>query len=621
MPESARERLADKARSLPERPGVYLFKDAASSILYIGKARVLRDRVRSYFQSPAGQSIKISRMVEEAAELEVILTDSEVEALILENNLVKKEQPRYNTLLRDDKNFPYLKMTIQDPYPRVVLVRKAQLDGSLYFGPYLPASYARRALKMVAKFFQVAICHERLDGTRPRPCLYYQLDWCLGPCAGLTSEEPYRKAVADARLFLEGRSQELVESLKLKMAAASDLREFELAAHYRDLIRTVDSFSDRQNIASVGLEHQDYFHMHREAERAALQVFSMRRGLVQARREFTFESVLEEDAAFLSSVLQLYYAEGIDVPEEIYLPLEPEEKDLLESWLASLTGRAVRLRVPRRGVKARFLDLVRRNARLAFESRFRSPHTYGVEILEALEEALGLAETPYRIECFDISHIQGAETVASMVVWEGGRPRRSDYRRFRIKTVEGVDDFASMKEVVSRRYERLLKEGKNLPDLVLVDGGRGQLSSAAEALRDLGIASVPIAALAKKEEILFVHGREDPLALDHHSPILHLVQRVRDEAHRFAITYHRKLRSRRTIASSLTSIPGVSEKTARKLLLAFGSLDGLRAAGPGQLESAVGLKVASAVSRHLKEKGKEGEKEGKKGEGSARGRT
>ncbi len=597
MSEGSRARLLETIRSLPARPGVYLFKDERGQVLYIGKARSLRERVRSYAQSRGSLSVKIARMVEEAADLDVIVTDSEVEALILENNLVKKSQPRYNTLLRDDKNFPYLKMTVRDEYPRVVLVRKAQMDGSLYFGPYLPASNAHRALKMVARFFQVAICHERLDGTRPRPCLYYQLDQCLGPCAGLADREEYARAVGDARLFLEGKSQELLSSLEGKMREASGKQAYELAAHYRDLIRTVRSFASRQNVASVGLEHQDYFHACMEGEKAALQVFSMRRGLVQSRREFTFDSADEPPDSFYSSVLQRYYADGSDLPKEVFVPVAPADRELLESWLSSLAGRRIRIVVPRRGVKARFLDLVGKNARLAYESRFRSPHTYGVEILEALQTALGLPETPYRIECFDISHIQGAQTVASLVVWEGGRAKRSDYRRFRVRSVEGVDDFASMREVVGRRYRRLLKEGKNMPDLILIDGGKGQLGAAIEALHDAGIASVPTAALAKKEELLFLPDAAEPVALDLHSPILHLVQRVRDEAHRFAVAYHRNLRKRSAIRSELTEIPGVGDRSARKLLKRFGSVAGVRRAAPEELTEVVGRRVAVAVSR------------------------
>ena len=594
MTAGARDRLAETIASLPDRPGVYLWQGRDGRALYIGKARSLPDRTRSYLQNPAALPVKIRRMMEEVEGLEVIVTDTEVEALILENNLVKKEQPRYNTLLRDDKNFPYLKMTVQDEYPRVVLVRRAQRDGSLYFGPYLPASNARRALKMVARFFKLAVCHERLDGSRPRPCLYYQLDQCAGPCAGLAEHAAYRQGVEDAKLFLEGRSQDLVGSLKERMGAASERQEYELAAHYRDLIRTIDSFSRKQSIASVGLEEQDYFQIHREGEEALLEVFSVRRGLVVSRREFSFEGAAEEAPVFLSQVLQRYYAEAAERPAEICVPFEPADRDLIEAWLAP-----AKIVVPRRGKRARFMKLVWRNARLAFESRFRSPHTYGVEVLEALQQALDLPETPYRIECFDISHTQGAQTVASMVVWEGGREKRADYRRFRIRSQAGNDDFASMKEAVSRRYARLLSEGRNLPDLILIDGGVPQLHAAVEALAAQGISSVPVAALAKKEELIHLPGRSEPVAIDRHSPILHLVQRVRDEAHRFAVAYHRALRRKRTIASSLTEIPGVGNKSATKLLRAFGSVEGVSSARPEELAKVVGSRVATSVARHF----------------------
>ncbi|MFQ5700920.1 MAG: excinuclease ABC subunit UvrC [Acidobacteriota bacterium] len=591
---ATRARLAERAASVPRSPGVYRFLDGDGDSLYIGKARRLRDRVRSYFQRGHAVSPKIARMLEETVDLDVILTDSEVEALILENNLIKKEQPRFNTLLRDDKNFPFLKMTLQDDFPRVVMVRRAKRDGSLYFGPYLPASHARRALKMVARFFQVAVCHERLDGSRPRPCLYHQIGQCAGPCAGLADRDTYRQAVKDARLFLEGRNDPLLASLREKMQRASSCREYELAAAYRDQIRTIASFAQKQKISSVGLEEQDYFQVYREGRRAVLQVFCMRRGLVQARREFTFEAVEEEETLFLSELLQLYYAGRDDVPREIYVPVEPADKDLIESWLAP-----ARIHLPRRGGKAKFLDLVLKNARLAFESRFRSQGSYGLQTLESLQETLGLRETPNRIECFDISHIQGAQTVASMVVFEGGRSRRADYRRFRIRTVQGIDDCASMREVVQRRYARVLREGWNLPGLILIDGGKGQLGAALRALEALGIRSVPAAALAKKEEVLFVAGRADPIVIARDSPVLRLVQSVRDEAHRFAITYHRSLRRKRTIKSSLTAIPGVGERSARKLLRAFGTVSSVKAASRARMQPVVGRRVAEAVARYF----------------------
>ncbi|HXI02044.1 MAG TPA: excinuclease ABC subunit UvrC, partial [Candidatus Saccharimonadales bacterium] len=577
--------LREKIRGLPAQPGCYIFRNGAGEALYVGKALSLRDRVRSYAQDPSRLGVKIARMVSEAEDVEVILTGSEVEALILENNLVKKNLPRYNTMLRDDKNFPYLKMTVQDPFPRLALVRRARQDGSLYFGPYLPASNARRSTRMVARFFGVATCHERLDGSRPRPCLYYQLDQCQGPCAGLADPDEYRQAVRDAEMFLQGRNAPLVESLESRMKEASAAEAFERAAHYRDLVRTIRASMQRQHMASVGLEDQDFFDFHREGGQAAAQLFVMRQGLVQARREFSFEDLDESDPAFMAGILERYYGGDADVPAEVYAGREPEGRAVIEEWLSRRRGSRVRIKVPRRGVKRKFMEMVRRNARLAFEARFRAAHTHGAMVLEELQEILGLPEVPYRIEAFDISHIQGSETVASMVVWEGGRAKRSDYRRFRVKAVEGVDDYASMREVVGRRYVRIVREGRNLPDLILIDGGKGQLEAARRALDDAGIRPVPMAALAKKEELIFLPGRADPVRLERSSPVLHLVQRVRDEAHRFAVTYHRSLRARRTVASTLTAIPGVGEKTARKLLRVFGSVGGVRTAESGALEA------------------------------------
>ncbi|HZE88555.1 MAG TPA: excinuclease ABC subunit UvrC, partial [Verrucomicrobiae bacterium] len=406
-------RLVEKIRSLPDHPGCYIFRGASGEALYVGKAKSLKDRVRSYTQA-AGQTAKIAQMVSEAADVEIILTRSEVEALILENNLVKKDQPRYNTDLRDDKNFPYLKVTSVDPFPRVALVRRAGSDGNRYFGPYLPASNAHRTLKMVQQYFKVATCHERLDGSRPRPCLYYQLDQCLGPCAGLAGAEEYSRAVRDVELFLEGRSPALLASLTGKMDEASEARAYEKAAHYRDLIRTIRDSMERQHIASVGLEDQDFFHFHREGAQAMVQLFVMRGGLVQSRREFSFEGIEDDDAAFMAQVLERYYGRGGDVPAEVCAGTMPAGAAVIEEWLAGLRGAAVGVKVPRRGVKSRFLDIVQRNARLAFEARFRTPHAHGAQVLDALQEVLGLPEVPYRIDAFDISHIQGAETVASM---------------------------------------------------------------------------------------------------------------------------------------------------------------------------------------------------------------
>jgi len=589
-----------KLGEVPDAPGVYLFRDASGRVIYIGKAKSLRSRVRSYFQpGGSGQFPKTDALVSEVHDLEFIVARTEVEALILENNLVKKERPRYNIRLRDDKNFPYLKLTSTERFPRVVLVRRARLDGNAYFGPYLPASAARRTIQMVARHFKVATCYEHLDGTRPRPCLLYQLNQCLGPCAGLVKDEDYARAAQDARLFLEGRTRDLVRRLKEQMAESARQEHYEAAAQHRDLIRTLERIQEKQSVSSVGLEEQDYLGFAREGEIASVQVFQMRQGQVQSRREVAFEGIVEDDAAFLAACLERYYDSSDDIPGTIVLPIEPATPDLLEAWLSERKGARVTLLVPQRGPRRRFLDTVQKNARLSFEALFRAPHTHGVEILEGLQEALGLDEPPHRIECFDISHIQGTDQVASLVVWEAGRPRRSDYRRFKIKTVAGNDDFASMAEVVGRRYARLLREGKTLPDLVLIDGGQGQLSSALAVLEGLGLGHLQVAALAKREEAIFLDGRSGPVRLPRDSPILHLVQRIRDEAHRFAVTYHRKVRSRRTLGTELLEIEGVGARRARLLLRRFGSVQGVREAASESLAEVVGARLADRIRSHL----------------------
>ena len=590
-----------KLEDLPDAPGVYLYRDREGRILYVGKAKSLKSRVRSYFQgSSTGQAPKTDALLAEIHDLEFIVTRTEVEALILENNLIKTERPRYNVRLRDDKNFPYLKLTTTERFPRLVLVRRARLDGNVYFGPYLPASAARRTIQTVARHFKVATCYlEDMDGTRPRPCLLYQLNQCLGPCAGLVEDEEYAQAVRDARLFLEGRNRDLLAILREKMAAAARAERFESAAHSRDLIRMLERAAERQSIASVGLEEQDYVAFAREGEVASVQVFQMREGQVRARRELSFEGIREEDPEFLAASLSRYYESADYVPAAIYLPLEPASREVLEEWLSERKGARVSLVVPRRGTRRQFLETVARNARLSFEAMFRAPHTHGVEILEALQETLGLDEPPHRIECFDISHIQGSDQVASLVVWEAGRPKRADYRRFRVRTVEGSDDFAAMAEVVGRRYARLLREGKSLPDLVLIDGGKGQISSAVAVLESLGLGHLQVASLAKREEEIFLDGRSGPIRLPHDSPVLHLMQRIRDEAHRFAITYHRRLRTRRTITTELLAIEGVGPRRARLLLKRFGSVQGVRQAPVEALSEAVGSRLAERIKSHL----------------------
>ena len=586
--------LREKLAALPDRPGVYLYRNAARELLYVGKAKSLRSRVRSYFQPGAAHPPRTARLVEEVADLETIVVDTEMEALILEANLIKRERPPFNVILRDDKNFPYLKLSLADVYPRVSLVRRAKLDKNAYFGPFIPASVARRSMKMIPRFFQVATCNEVFDGTR-RPCLYYHLDQCLAPCAGKTNPEEYGRAVGNAKLFLEGRHKELTASLTTSMEEASEGQMYERAARYRDTLRTIEQLAVRQNIASVGLEDQDYLAHHVEGRQASLQIFEMRAGKVQARREFTFEDLDFDPGAFYAQVLLQLYADA-PPPPEVYLPALPADTTLLDRWLSERAGRKVAVRVPERGTKRRFLSLVARNAALAFEARFRARHSHGVEAAEALAEAIGLEDAPRRIECFDISNIHGTDSVASMVVWEDGRLKSSDYRSFNIKSVAGPDDFASIAEAVTRRYRRLIAEGRRLPDLILIDGGPGQLGAAVRALAAEGIATLPVISLAKREEEIFLEGKGEPVRLDRASPALHLVQRIRDEAHRFGVKRHRARRTRRTITTALLEIPGVGPTTARKLLRTFGSVEAIRRAPPESVAGVAGAKVARAVA-------------------------
>jgi len=582
---------------LPRRPGVYIYRSAGGEPIYIGKAKSLRQRVRSYFQPSARHPPRIERMVAEVAELEFIVVDSEMEALILESNLIKKERPRYNVVLRDDKHFPYLMLSTRDRFPRVSLVRRARVDGNVYVGPFVPASTARRSIKLVQRYFRVPTCNEVFDGKR-RPCLYYHLDQCLAPCAGKSEEADYAAAVDDARMFLEGRHADLQRSLEQRMRDASAGQRYEAAARQRDTLRTLERLAARQRFSSVGLEEQDYLAHHAEGAQLALQLFQMRDGKVQARREFAVDDIDVELPVFYASALAQYYADA-HPPPEIYLPCRPERAELLERWLSDRRGSRVRLRVPQRGAKRRFLEIVRRNAELAFTARFRERHGHGVAALEALARVLGLEQPPYRIECFDISNLHGTDSVASMVVCQEGNLRKSDYRSYNVRDVEGADDYASIAEAVTRRYRRLLAEDRRLPDLVLIDGGQGQLGSAVGALARVGLPMVPVAAIAKREEELWIEAATEPIRLERTSPALQLIQRIRDEAHRFALTRHRRRRRRRTIASELTGIRGIGPVTARKLLREFGSVAGVRRASPDELRRVAGRRVAEAlVSRY-----------------------
>ena len=592
--------LKDKLETLPTQPGVYLFKDAEGGVVYVGKARVLRDRVRQYFQPGRPADVWRDALVAEIADVDMVLTDTEMEALALENNFIKRHQPRFNVLLRDDKNHPYLKLTLAEEYPRLHVVRRVAEDENAYGGPYIPASLGRRTAALTHKIFGVRSCKETLNGRRPRPCLQYQIGRCIAPCvAEVCSLDRYRQACEDARLFLEGRTEEVVRRLRATMEEAAGADRFEEAASLRDQIRTLERLDTPQKVTTTDIEERDVFAAHVEWGRAALQVFSVREGKIVGREGYLLDHVAEPDG-LLASAIQQFYAQGRYVPREVLVPAALPDQGLLQDWLGQRRGTQVRIRVPQRGEKVRLLEMVARNARLAYDLEWRHPRKQSQEILRALRDLLDLEVEPRRIECFDISNIQGSDIVASMVCFEEGLPRKSEYRKFRVRGLgANPDDFAAMREVVGRRYRRLLEEGKDLPDLILIDGGPGQLSAATDALAELGIGHQPVASLAKKEEVIFVPGRPAPIVLPRSSPVLQLVQRVRDEAHRFAVGFHRKVRAQRTLRSELDDIPGVGPAKRRKLLSRFGSLRGVRGASLTDLATAVGAAMAARIRQHL----------------------
>ena len=587
--------LQDKLATLPNAAGVYLFKDAQGNVIYVGKARVLRDRVRQYFQAGRASDPLRDALAADMADLDLIVTDSEMEALALENNMIKRHRPRYNVLLRDDKNHPWLRLTLSEEYPRLYVVRRVGGDRDAYGGPYIPAKLGRRTAGVVHKVFGIRSCKEVLNGRRPRPCLQYDIGRCLAPCvAEICPPERYRQAAADAALFLQGRTDEVVRRLRGEMSEAAEQHRFEEAASLRDQVLALDRLDAPQKITTQDLEERDVFAAHQEGARAALQVFTVREGRVVAREGFLLD--VPEPERLTASAIQQYYDQGREVPREVVVPAAIADQALLEEWLGRKRGGPVRIHVPQRGEKKRLLELVQRNARLAFDLEWRHPRQQSEELLRALRDLLDLEVEPRRIECFDISNIQGSDVVASMVVFEDGRPRKQDYRKFRIRGLGGQpDDFAAMREVVGRRYRRLLEEGREMPDLVLIDGGKGQLGAATAALEELGLGHQPVASLAKREELIFTPGRDQPLALPHSSPVLQLVQRVRDEAHRFAIGFHRKVRAKRTITSELDDIPGVGPAKRRKLLSRFGSVRGVRGASVEELSSAVGSGMAARI--------------------------
>jgi excinuclease ABC subunit C len=606
--------LKDQMARLPHQPGVYLYANNAGQTIYVGKARSLRDRVRSYLGA-YGTSPRHDALLDETVSLEVIVTDSVVEALALENNLIKQRFPKYNILLRDDKNYPYLQLTTTERFPRVLVARHVGTNGDFFAGPFLPAKFARRTMGLTHKLFGIRSCNEVITGLRPRPCLEYDIGRCLAPCvATICSEERYSLAVADTRMFLEGRNEELAEQLRERMEQAAAHQRYEEAAQLRDAVRTVESVKARQQkMATAGLNDRDVIGLRIGPRGAVVQVFAFRGGRVIERFELQTDAAEAlgvvgnaasevSQAEFLEVTLQQLFTDNVP-PPEIHVPVEPAERDVLEDWLSSRAQRRVRIVVPQRGDKKDMVALAQRNAALAYRSRFDTEATAHYDALELVRGILKLPLLPRRIECFDISTIQGSETVASLVVCEDGRMKKSDYRKFRVRLADAatrfLDDFAAMKQVVGRRYRKMLEQGGPFPDLILIDGGKGQLNAAYEALEEIGLSNLIAIGLAKREELVFVRDSEQPIAMDPHGPALRLLQHIRDEAHRFAITFHRQSRAKRDLRSELDAVPGIGPRRRKALLTQFGSLAGVRRATREELTRVVGPKGASAIINHF----------------------
>jgi excinuclease ABC subunit C len=631
--------LKEQIARLPEQPGVYLYFNGRGDTIYVGKARSLRSRVRNYLGAYGGDP-KTDALLDEVTRLEVIVTDSVVEALALENNLIKQRTPKYNILLRDDKNYPYLQLTTNEAFPRVLVARGVERDGSFYAGPFLPAHFARRTMALTHRLFGIRSCNEVITGKRARPCLEYDIKRCIAPCVEtICPPEEYGLAVKTTQLFLEGRNDELIKTLRGRMLDASAGERFEEAAQARDAMRTVQALHDRQQkMATAALGHRDVFGVKLGPGGVVIQIFQVRSGRVVERVELGTEDAIvgSSEAEVLEAALQQFY-ELRGAPPEIHVPSDPNEREALESWLSERAGRKVRVLVPQRGDKRSMVDLANRNAALAYQTRFNQTTAAQYDALETLQAVLALSAIPRRIECFDISTIQGSETVAAMVVCEDGRMRRGEYRKFRIRGLRaehemamfgdeqpGVrspapaaaariasgpsaaaaaggappavnNDFAAMHEVVLRRYRKLLEQGGPFPDLVLIDGGKGQLSAAYAALEELGLANLVAIGIAKKEELIFTRDSPDAIALPANDPALLLIQRIRDEAHRFAVTFHRRARSMRDLRSELDHVPGIGPRRRRTLLTTFGSLAGVRRATREELAASVGAKTADAV--------------------------
>ena len=594
--------LQDKLDQLPDRPGVYLYKDAKAQIIYVGKAASLRSRVRSYFQESRARDPKTDALVGQIRDLEYIVTTNELEALILESNLVKKHRPRYNIILRDDKHYPFLKLTTSEEFPRLVVARRVQQDGDAYFGPFYPATAMRETLRLVRQLFPLRTCRIKIDGQLPRPCIQYFIHRCNAPCTGQETKEGYARTVSEVQRFLEGKDDDLVKELTRRMEAAAAEMRFEQAAVVRDRIQALNTVRERQKIISTEETDEDIIGLVRQGPYACVQLFFVRKGRLLGRESFYFDRLVgESDGEVLSAFVRQFYARSVTPAPEIVLSTEIAEAPLVLEWLRQRRGGRVELVAPQRGRRRELVAMAEENAALALQAHLLSRTNRHQAVREELQRALGLAEPPDRIECFDISNIQGSDTVASMVVWQGGDMKKDDYKRYKIRTVTGPDDFASMQEVLTRRYAKALEGEGPLPDLILLDGGRGQLGVRVKVLEDLGLDYLPIASLAKRAEEVYTPDRLQPLVLDLGSPALQTLQKIRDEAHRFAITYHKKVRARRTISSELDRIPGVGPSVRTHLLKMLGSARGVRAASVAELAGVpkVTPKLAQRIHDHF----------------------
>ncbi len=606
--------IAEKLKDLPTAAGIYIHKNAAGKIIYVGKAKNLRSRVRQYFQSSRNLDPKTRNLVKLIADFEFIVVDNEVEALVLESNLIKKHKPRFNVLLKDDKSYPHLKLT-NETFPKVVITRRIVRDGSHYYGPFLPAVLARKTLNLVNRAFQLRTCEIDIDGKLARPCLEYHLKRCLGPCVkGLCSQTEYQEAAADVKTLLEGKNKELAKTLEERMWHYSEESKYELAAKYRDLHRTVLALSEQQKMATTAESDVDIIGYYREQQRLALQLFTMREGRIVGRREFFWEDLPDDESfdasEFMGEVLAQYYSTDY-VPLEIHVPHDFDDRAVLEQALTERRGRRVKILDPKRGTKRSMVTLVETNAKIAFEQRFRVLKPDTKRVLEELQELLEMANFPERIESFDISNISGAENVAGIVVFENGKPAKGGYRRFIIKSVEGANDFASMNEAVFRRYRRALDEQQPLPQLVFIDGGKGQLSAAAAAMGSLDLEHIMLVGLVKPpkrhNEIshLLVFGRENtPIPFDRNSLAFRLILQIREETHKTAIEFHRKRREKRDFTSELSEIPGIGDKRKMKLLRNFGSIERIAKASAEELKPIVGEKAAAEIVNHFDEQRK-----------------